>query len=384
MNNSVNSISLLLKQPAVLIVSLGMKNIYLQIIDHLNDNPSPVLATVVGKRGSAPQVPGSSALFGEKGLLAGTVGGGAVEGKITRAAAERILSGESGYLNFNLVNDISRKEEAICGGQLNILVDAQLLKSAEVFREIQISIENNQEGILLTHVSNLGERGAVISRYWINDMKGPHIPEDIREVAEPLIKKIFDSPEQGQYMDAELELKGGTKSLIFLEEILPPPKLIIAGAGHIGRSLSHLGNYLGFDVTVIDDREEFANRENLPEAGHIIVKDIGTAFRELKKGSDTYVVIVTRGHKDDAEALRECIGSGLAYTGMIGSRNKISAMREEFIKNKWATSAQWSEIHSPVGMEINSRTIEEIAISIAAQLIMVKNSRTGKRKACPS
>jgi xanthine dehydrogenase accessory factor len=131
---------------------------------------------------------------------------------------------------------------------------------------------------------------------------------------------------------------------------------------------------LDFEVTVIDDRPEYANSENLPDADHIIVKDIGAALKDMKKGSDTYVVIVTRGHKDDAAALNPCIGSELAYTGMIGSKNKIATMRDSFIQNGWATAKQWETIHSPIGLDIKSRTVEEIALSIAAQLVLVRNS----------
>lgn len=360
-----------------------MKNIYLQLLDHSNDKPSPVLATVVVKKGSGPQVPGSSALYGENGLLAGTVGGGAVEGRITVIANERIHSGESGLLKFNLLNDISMKDEAICGGELQILVDGQPLRHEMVFREILSSLENDQKGILITHITNLSETGAIIKRYWLTDLNDDRVPGEILREAEPLLSHIFKSTEPELVKNA-IELPGKADNLIFLEQILPTPKLVIAGAGHIGRSLSHLGNYLGFDVTVIDDREEFANRENLPEAHQIIVEHIGTALHELKKDRNTYVVIVTRGHKDDAEALRECIGADLAYTGMIGSRHKIIAVRDEFIKKGWATSSQWSEIHTPIGLEINSRTVEEIAVSIAAQLILIKNSSNGKRKSCPS
>jgi xanthine dehydrogenase accessory factor len=132
---------------------------------------------------------------------------------------------------------------------------------------------------------------------------------------------------------------------------------------------------LDFEVTVIDDRQEYANSENIPEADHIIVKDIGEALAGLKLSNDTYVVIVTRGHKDDAAALKSCIGSGLAYTGMIGSRNKIATMRSDFFKKNWATIEQWDTIHAPVGLEIKSKTVEEIAVSIAAQLILVRNSK---------
>ena len=95
---------------------------------------------------------------------------------------------------------------------------------------------------------------------------------------------------------------------------------------------------------------------------------------EMDTGKDTYVVIVTRGHKDDAEALKPCFGKNLAYTGMIGSRNKIAAMRQKFIDSGWASADQWSQIHAPVGLQIKSQTVEEIAVSIAAELVMVRNS----------
>ena len=90
---------------------------------------------------------------------------------------------------------------------------------------------------------------------------------------------------------------------------------------------------------------------------------------------DIYVVIVTRGHKDDAEALKACIGAGFAYTGMIGSKNKIASMKAEFINNGWATVKQWDSLYTPVGLDIKSKTVEEIAVSIAAQLVLVRNSK---------
>lgn len=360
------------------------KNIYLQVVDHLNDSPSPVLATIVGKRGSAPQVPGSSAIFGAEGLIAGTVGGGAVEGKITEIAGARLRSRESGYINFNLVNDISRKEDAICGGQLSILVDAMPSNSAATFREIRESLIKNQTGILLTLVNGLHEKGASVERYWITRQSTPAIPQAVMDAAGLAIGTMMSSSEPAGLIEIEVPSPVKESVMIFLEKILPSSKLVIAGAGHIGKALSHLGNMLGFDVTVIDDRPEFANTDNLPHANHIIVKDISTAVREINKDADTFMAIVTRGHKDDAEALKQCIGSDLAYTGMIGSRHKINAMREEFIGKGWATPEQWSQIYTPIGLEINSQTIEEIAVSIAAELIMVRNSNTGKRKSCPS
>jgi len=202
------------------------------------------------------------------------------------------------------------------------------------------------------------------------------LPAGFVEKIEPVVLNMLAEGKLSDYREMELAIPGEEpSSLFFLESIYPPAKLIIAGAGHIGKALAHLGNMLDFEATVIDDRPEYANSENIPEADHIIVSDIGKAMKELKKSNDTFVVIVTRGHKDDGEALKPCIGSDLAYTGMIGSKNKIAAMKASFIDNGWATAGQWDVIHAPVGIDIKSKSVEEIAVSIAAQLVMVRNSK---------
>ena len=132
---------------------------------------------------------------------------------------------------------------------------------------------------------------------------------------------------------------------------------------------------LDFEITVIDDRPEFANPENIPLANHIIADDIGKTIRRIDKTRDTFIVIVTRGHKDDSNALKACIDSDAAYIGMIGSKNKVALMRRDFIEKGWATQELWDKIYTPVGIDIGSKTVEEIAVSIAAQLIQVKNNK---------
>jgi xanthine dehydrogenase accessory factor len=353
-----------------------MKNIYLQIATH-NPSDSPlILATVVKTNGSTPQKPGSSALFGKDGLIAGTVGGGIVEGKIQKMAADAILSGISGLYHFNLANDISKMEEAICGGQISVMVDADPARSASVFEQLKISLEKKIAGVLITRLTVNSERSTEISRYWISESERPGLEESFSErIVHEALRLITEKNPAGF---SDLQVGSSTEndsSSYFLQPFFPPDQLIIAGAGHIGRSLAHLGNLLDFEVTVIDDRQEFANSVNIPDADHIIVKDIGEAMHEVKKGENTYVVIVTRGHKDDALALKPCIDKNLAYTGMIGSKNKISAMRVSFIDNGWATPEQWERIHAPIGLAIKSQTVGEIAISIAAELILVRNSR---------
>jgi xanthine dehydrogenase accessory factor len=353
-----------------------MKNIYLQLLDHHSDISHLALATVIRTSGSTPQKPGSSMISGANGVVAGTVGGGVVEGKVLKLANEAIKKNRSQYFNFNLSNDISRKEEAICGGQISILIDANLKNHIPVFEQLKSSLVKRIPGVLITMVTTFSEDSVLINRYWMTETSKPGMPEDFIKKIEPVVMSMLSEGNHSDYREMELFVKEEEpSSLFFLESVFPSEHLVIAGAGHIGRSLAHLADMLDFEVTVIDNRQEYANTENIPEADHIIVTDIGEAMRSIKKSPDTYVVIVTRGHNDDAAALRPCIGTKLAYTGMIGSRNKISAMRVSFIGQGWATPEQWDTIHTPIGIDIKSRTVEEIAISIAAQLVLVRNSK---------
>jgi len=355
---------------------LDMKNIYSEIPDIKSRGNGLVLATVMETVGSAPQKPGSSALFDSKGLISGTVGGGVVESRVQEYAVKSALTKESACLSYTLSNDVSSKYEAICGGKISVLVDANPLLHLPVFEAVRESISKQVPGVLITMVTEVRNRSVLINRYWMTQAQKPGLPAEFLEKIEPEVINMLSSHGGDYFRKLMLSIPGEEpSSLFFLELLLPPERLVIAGAGHIGKALSHLGRLLDFEVTVIDDRADLANRDNLPDADHIIVKDIGEAMTEIVKDRKTYIVIVTRGHSNDAEALKPCIGSDAAYTGMIGSRAKTAKMRVDFIQNKWATGEQWEKIYTPIGLEIGSKTVEEIAVSIAAQLIMIRSKK---------
>ena len=357
-----------------------MKNIYLKITEPEQQSQGLVLATVTASRGSTPQKPGCSALFVHNSLIAGTVGGGIVESKVQEYAGQCSLSKESAYLHFSLDSDIEMKEEAVCGGTISILVDADPLASLPVFREMRQSLASGEPGILLTRVTEWGNPHVLVMRYWVTMDTDLPLPDHFKGIIMQEVSNILSSPAGTVYKELDLPVPGEKQTAkFFLEPVMPLPRLVIAGAGHIGRALSHLGRLLDFDVTVIDDRKEYANPANLPDADHIIVKDIGEAMREIRKDNNTYVTIVTRGHNHDADALKPCIGAPTAYVGMMGSKKKVAKMHEEFIKNKWVTEEEWQKINTPIGLEIGSKTIEEIAVSIAAQLILVKTQDKSKK-----
>jgi len=348
-----------------------MKNIYLRITEPEQQLQGLVLATVTASKGSTPQKPGCSALFVRNSLVAGTVGGGIVESKVQEYAGKCSLTKESAYLHFSLDSDIEMKEEAVCGGTISILVDGDPLPSLPVFMEMRKSLASGNPGVLLTRVTAWGDPHVMLSHYWVNTETDLPLPDHFKGIIMQEVSNLLCSPAGALYKELDLPVPGEKQSAkFFLEPVMPLPRLVIAGAGHIGRALSHLGRLLDFEVTVIDDRKEYANPSNLPDADHIIVKDIGAAMQEERKDNNTFVAIVTRGHNHDADALRPCIGSPAAYVGMMGSKKKVAKMHEEFIKNKWATEEQWKQICTPIGLEIGSKTIEEIAVSIAAQLVL--------------
>ncbi len=350
-----------------------MKNIYSRIAETSQQSQGLVLATVTGSRGSTPQKPGSSALFLNNSLIAGTVGGGIVEKKVQEYAGRCSATKESAYLRFSLDNEIPGKEGAICGGTISILVDADPLSSLPVFLELQQSLISACPGVLITKVIEWGDPHVMIKRYWATADSDLPLPDHFKERIIREVKTILSSHGSTGYREIDLPIPGEKQDAIFfLEPVFLLPRLVIAGAGHIGRALSHLGRLLDFEVTVIDDRAEYANAMNLPDADHLIVKDIGEAMQEIHKDNNTYIAIVTRGHDHDADALKPCIGSAAAYVGMMGSKTKVAKMHEEFIKNRWATEESWQKVCTPIGLEIGSKTIEEIAVSIAAQLVQFR------------
>ena len=311
-------------------------------------------------------------MFSSGGLCAGTVGGGLIEADAQKKALKSLQQKVSLLYEFNLTADISSTEGAICGGEATILIDAHPQDHAEIFRSISESLNQRQPGVLATSINRHKEEISIV-RYWVG--MGENFPVDSEMSHAKFSEEIRKS-----LIENKPDLLMTEDVLLFLEPIYPLPHLIIAGAGHIGQAVCHLGGLLDFEVTVIDDRPEFANKEKLPEADHIIVDDMGKAMQAVPISPDTYIVIVTRGHEKDADALKQCIDSEAAYIGMIGSARKIGLMRKQFLQESWATAAQFDDIYAPIGIDILSKTVQEIAVSIAAQLVLVRrqNQAFGK------
>lgn len=163
---------------------------------------------------------------------------------------------------------------------------------------------------------------------------------------------------------------GGTLD-IFIEPILPPALLYVFGAGHVALSLYRSARTAGFDVSVIDDRANYANRERFPEAKEIIAEDFDKAMASLDPSETSYIVIVTRGHKDDMRVLRWAVKTPARYIGMIGSRRKTITIFRELVK-EGIPEQLFERVHAPVGLDIGAITPEEIAVAITAELIAAR------------
>jgi xanthine dehydrogenase accessory factor len=172
----------------------------------------------------------------------------------------------------------------------------------------------------------------------------------------------------------------GGKLLVFIEPILPMPHLVILGAGHVGKALSAVAKFSGFRVTVIDDRVEFANRDNLPHANNVAVNEFKDALSGIVIDLDSYIVIATRGHNHDLDAVKAALATDVRYVGLVGSKRK-RAVLFKFLKEAGYSDDSSGRVITPVGLPIGSVTPEEIAISIMAQIIEQRrrNDSSGRR-----
>src|ERR1035438_2615751 len=167
---------------------------------------------------------------------------------------------------------------------------------------------------------------------------------------------------------------------VFVECITPQPAAIIFGGGHISKSLAKVLDLAGFRVSVVDNREAFANRERFPEAAEVHAEEYEDIFPKLAINETSYIIIVTRGHRDDMRVLQLAIATPARYIAMIGSKRKVIAVIKELEKDGLPRAA-FDRIHAPMGLDIGAISPEEIAISVAAEMIAVRRNAPSQWRA---
>ena len=265
---------------------------------------------------------------------------------------------------------------------LTSLASGQIIQHVDIYEEIVRLRQQGRRGAVATIVNVRGsipsfETAKMLIRddgSIIGTVGGGCVEAEVWQAAREVMESeqprtlTFNLNQNPRY-DTGL-VCGGTLD-IFLEPILPPASLFIFGAGHVALNLYKTARNAGFDVSVIDDRESYANRERFPEAKQVIADDYDKAMAQFSPNETSYIVIVTRGHKDDMRVLRWAVQTQARYIGMIGSKRKTITIFRELV-SEGIPEKLFERVHAPVGLDIGAITPEEIAIAITAELIAVR------------
>ncbi len=180
----------------------------------------------------------------------------------------------------------------------------------------------------------------------------------------------------GQDASFENGLICGGELELFIEPVFPQPRAFIFGAGHISKSLSKLASIAGFATVVVDDRQAFATSERFPDAEQVLTGAYETVFPALGINEGSFIVIVTRGHRDDMQVLRLALATPARYIAMIGSKRKVIALARQ-LESEGVPEEAFERVHAPMGLEIGAVTPEEIAVSVVAEMIAVRRDAPG-------
>lgn len=256
------------------------------------------------------------------------------------------------------------------------------MMSHQLFEQLSESVNKHQDVALIT-MTNHPDMSMIGLKFILQKDGTLYDEKDLTHSLHPiLIEYCLPLLEQNKTKTVQIP-----HNEILIEcyvEIFPvPPHLIVAGAGHVSESVAEVGKMLGFYVTVIDDRLKFANDERFPFADEVVCSSYIDFFRNVPITPKTYILLLTRGHKFDVVSLQELlrreesmdVEERTKYIGMIGSRRRIAGVFEQ-LKNEFADH-NFVNIHSPVGLDIGAQTPTEIAISILAEILKIKNSSSG-------
>ena len=405
-----------------------------QELDIALRNDRPVCYTaLVETRGSTPQKAGATMLVFADGSQVGTLGGGCVEAEVKRRALMLLASGSIELLSFQLDNDYGWDDGLICGGRMKMLVDPlRPGDDTSYYRALQDMLTAGH-GVTEAIVIDSEKAGAHDADRWLFDEEGRVVAERLVSSSRRAATAVPSPPSSGERArvrgpdgDAALHAEHATSSDHQPSTInhqpsaespphphpLPPKaggegtelpltlranlkplverprpyieagvsylpylkrcRLIVVGAGHVGQKVAELSADVGFDVWVVDDRQEYCNSDRFPKAKRLIIDAFDVALRGLEIDSNTYCIIVTRGHNHDEQALLHLAETSARYVGMIGSRRKIRLIFDDLLREGISREAL-ARVYAPLGFDIGSQTVPEIAVSIVAELVAHRN-----------
>jgi xanthine dehydrogenase accessory factor len=327
-----------------------------------------VVATVVKTSGSTPQKPGAKLLVRADGSGVGTLGGGCVEGDIWFASSQLLKNGGPAEMrDYELNEDLAAQDGLVCGGTMYFLLDPiREPAEADVFNGEVIAAYEGGAPVAVASLMKVpeGSELEVGTKLLIREngsTSGSLGDEKLDANAMNEARRLM-AMGKNDYITAE------SGAEYFIEAYTTPPTLVVAGGGHVSKALSNIATTLGFRIFIIDDREEFSNADRFPEAEQTVVSDYGSAFEKLPIGTNSFIVIATRGHRYDASATAAAMRTPASYVGLLGSKRKTILIYEELFAEGF-TMEEVQSVRSPIGLNISARTPEEIALSIMSEIV---------------
>ena len=302
----------------------------------LKNKHKVAIATVISTWGSAPRQVGGQMAINEKGEIIGSVSGGCVENSVITAALDSLKDKKHRIKDYGITNDLAWEVGLACGGNLKILINPL----------------EDEDKIIFAAKNMIQKRERVI------------IKVDCKTGKREIISKLDEEQNNTSYLD---QCKN-----IFFHIIDPKPRLFIIGGVHLSQALSSLANICEYEVIIIDPRDYFANKKRFPN-DLIISEWPDVALKDYNFNFSDNIVTLTHDPKIDDLALKIALNSEVGYIGSLGSR-KTHTSRVERLKNEGYNLEQISRIHAPIGLNISSKTPQEIALSIMAEITQVRRS----------
>jgi xanthine dehydrogenase accessory factor len=350
-----------------------MREILAEVVAALAAGRECVLCSLVETRGSTPQKAGAAMLVFPDGSQRGTLGGGCVEAEVKQRVLRSLPEGRPELLTFFLDDNYGWDDGLICGGRM-------IVASQPLLRDNAGGFERESVGRYFQVFDRLAREGrgcteAVLLAEANGDPAGARVLFD--EVGRPVAQLYTKKPPE-KIVGHLIPIRGRPRAYHQQDAaylpLLPRITLLIVGGGHVGQAVGRLAGECDFAIWVLDDREAYASEERFPNAQRRIVGDIGRSLQSLtcEVTESTYCLIVTRGHSHDEEALYHLATTNAGYVGMIGSKRKIRLIFDD-LRAKGITQDALDRVHAPLGLDIGSQTVPEIAVSIVAELIACRN-----------
>ena len=354
-----------------------MKDVIRGAVETLRDGHPCVLATVVRTKGSTPQKAGAMLLVRNDGSGLGTLGGGCVEGDIWFAAQE-MLRHQTGpeFKDYYLNEDIAARDGLVCGGTMYFYLEPiyhpnDFLPLGDEILEAYDGGEPVSVATLVNSPQNQGAKLILRADTTISGTLGSP------ELDQPAIEAAQRIAHLGNNESITVE-----NHEIFVEGFTTPPTLIMVGGGHVGKATADLAHRLGYRVQIVDDRPEFSNPDRFPYADQTIVTPYPDWHQRLTINANTYLVVATRGHRHDDQALESALKTPARYIGLLGSRRKTLMIYRRLIQ-QGTPQERLEQIHAPIGLNIGALTPEELALSIMSEITMTRRSAPGHQLKMP-